>query len=134
MCDPLLVLKFVMFLKSKYFKVYLFVKIPSPHPWRDPVPPPSTFCSYLCAMNMVVHLQKKNANRNDVQFLILIVGTLTWITVKTSKSLTARAGHVALFLPVEDEEKEKEEIAVFGGGDNAGGYFNDLVVFSPSTC
>lgn len=78
--------------------------------------------------------QKKNANRNDVQFLILIVETLTWITVKTSKSLTARAGHVALFLPVEDEEKEKEEIAVFGGGDNAGGYFNDLVVFSPSTC
>lgn len=99
-----------------------------------PPPPPSTFCSYLCAMNMVVHLQKKNANRNDVQFLILIVETLTWITVKTSKSLTARAGHVALFLPVEDEEKEKEEIAVFGGGDNAGGYFNDLVVFSPSTC
>ena len=40
MRDPLLVLKFVMFLKSKYFKVYLFVKIPSPHPWRDPVPPP----------------------------------------------------------------------------------------------
>lgn len=65
---------------------------------------------------------------------VLELGTLTWITVKTSKSLTARAGHVALFLPVEDEEKEKEEIAVFGGGDNAGGYFNDLVVFSPSTC
>ena len=39
MCDPLLVPKYVMFLKSKYFRVYLFVKIPSPHPWRDPVPP-----------------------------------------------------------------------------------------------
>ena len=38
MCDPLLVPKYVMFLKSKYFRVYLFVKIPSPHPWRDPVP------------------------------------------------------------------------------------------------
>lgn len=66
--------------------------------------------------------------------LILIVGTSTWITVKTSESLTGRAGHVALFLPADNEEKEKEEIVVFGGGDNDGGYFNDLVVFSPSTC
>ena len=52
--------------------------------------------------------------------------------VKTSDSLTPRAGHVALCLPVENETKNKEEIAVFGGGDNAGGYFNDLIIFSPS--
>ena len=38
MYDPLLVPKYVIYLKSKYFRVYLFVKIPSPHPWRDPVP------------------------------------------------------------------------------------------------
>lgn len=65
---------------------------------------------------------------------VLELGTSTWITVKTSESLTGRAGHVALFLPADSEEKEKEEIVVFGGGDNDGGYFNDLVVFSPSTC
>lgn len=64
---------------------------------------------------------------------VLELGTSTWITVKTSESLTGRAGHVALFLPADSEEKEKEEIVVFGGGDNDGGYFNDLVVFSPST-
>lgn len=60
-----------------------------------------------------------------------LLGTLTWITVQTSDSLTARAGHVALHLPTESKQEDKEKIAVFGGGDNAGGYFNDLVIFSP---
>lgn len=64
--------------------------------------------------------------------ILIFSGTLTWITVHTSDKLTARAGHVALSLPVESEQKDKDEIAVFGGGDNAGGYFNDLVIFSPS--
>ena len=59
-------------------------------------------------------------------------GTLTCTSVKTRDSLTARAGHVALCLPVESGTNSKEEIAVFGGGDNAGGYFNDLIIFSPS--
>jgi len=62
---------------------------------------------------------------------IFELGTLTWITVQTSDSLTARAGHVALHLPTESKQEDKEKIAVFGGGDNAGGYFNDLVIFSP---
>ena len=80
-------------------------------------------------------LEKRLINNNLKLFnLDFFLGTLTWITVKTSDSLTARAGHVALFLPAEGEEKDKEEIAVFGGGDNAGGYFNDLVVFSPCSC
>ena len=57
---------------------------------------------------------------------------MTCTKVKTSDSITPRAGHVALCLPVENETKNKEEIAVFGGGDNAGGYFNDLIIFSPS--
>lgn len=38
---------------------------------------------------------------------------------------------MALCLPAESNEGDQEEIAVFGGGDNAGGYFNDLVIFSP---
>lgn len=60
-----------------------------------------------------------------------LTGTFTWITVQTSVSLTARAGHVTLCLAEQSEHEAKEEIAVFGGGDNNGGYFNDLVVFSP---
>lgn len=59
---------------------------------------------------------------------------MTWITVQTSDSLSPRAGHVALYLPAESEKEDKEEIAVFGGGDNAGGYFNDLAIFSPGNC
>ena len=65
-------------------------------------------------------------------YLLINYGTFTWITVQTSVSLTARAGHVALCLAEQSEHEGKEEIAVFGGGDNNGGYFNDLVVFSPS--
>lgn len=59
---------------------------------------------------------------------------MTCTTVQTSDSLTPRAGHVALYLPAESEMDDKEEIAVFGGGDNAGGYFSDLIIFSPSNC
>ena len=58
-------------------------------------------------------------------------GTLTCTAVQTSNSLSPRAGHVALSLAVEGETNNKEEIAVFGGGDNAGGYFNDLIIFAP---
>lgn len=65
---------------------------------------------------------------------ILNLGTLSWVTVRTSDSLTARAGHAAFFLQKENEEEGEEEIAVFGGGDNAGGYFNDLIIFSPLSC
>lgn len=54
--------------------------------------------------------------------------------MKTSNKLTARAGHVALYLPVEGDQEGEEEIVVFGGGDNEGGYFNDLVIFTPSVC
>ena len=39
---------------------------------------------------------------------------------------------MALCFSDQSEREGKEEIAVFGGGDNNGGYFNDLVVFSPS--
>lgn len=71
---------------------------------------------------------------NTLPFLFFLSGTLTWTTVQTSDTLTARAGHVALHLQPESEQENKEEIAVFGGGDNDGGYFNDLVIFSPSSC
>ena len=54
--------------------------------------------------------------------------------MKTSNKLTARAGHVAMYLPIEGDKEGEEEIVVFGGGDNEGGYFNDLVIFTPSAC
>ena len=66
--------------------------------------------------------------------ILSLSGTLSWVTVRTSDSLTARAGHAAFFLQKENEEEGEEEIAVFGGGDNAGGYFNDLIIFSPLSC
>lgn len=89
----------------------------------------------LCCGEPVVTSASKLFHRAiDTITILFLSGTFTWITVQTSGSLTARAGHVALHLPTECEQDDKEQIAVFGGGDNAGGYFNDLVIFSPSSC
>lgn len=33
----------------------------------------------------------------------------------------------------EDDEDLNEQVAIFGGGNNAGGYFNDYVAFTPCT-
>ena len=65
---------------------------------------------------------------------MFFLALLTCTAVKTSNKLTARAGHVALYLPVEDDQEGEEEIVVFGGGDNEGGFFSDLVIFTPSVC
>lgn len=97
--------------------------LPSPRSWHA--------SAVLPRQRIFIH-GGYDGNQILTDSFVFDLGTLTWITVHTSDKLTARAGHVALSLPVESEQKDKDEIAVFGGGDNAGGYFNDLVIFSPS--
>jgi len=97
--------------------------LPSPRSWHA--------STVLPRQRIFVH-GGYDGNQILTDSFVFDLGTLTCTTVKTSDSLTPRAGHVALCLPVENETNNKEEIAVFGGGDNAGGYFNDLIIFSPS--
>ena len=60
---------------------------------------------------------------------IFIAGSLTWMGIKTPENLYPRAGHSAILIC--GGKDDKEEIAVFGGGDNLGEYFNDCVCFHP---
>ncbi|KAL9952890.1 hypothetical protein ACROYT_G040218 [Oculina patagonica] len=99
--------------------------LPSPRSWHA--------STVLPRQRIFVH-GGYDGNQILTDSFVFELGTLTWITVQTSDSLTPRAGHVALYLPAESEKEDKEEIAVFGGGDNAGGYFNDLFIFSPDNC
>jgi hypothetical protein len=55
---------------------------------------------------------------------VCISDKLTWIKVIARPEISPRVGHV-MFLK-EDTSKE-EEILVFGGGDNAGSFFSDLL-------
>lgn len=47
----------------------------------------------------------------------------------------ARAGHQAVCLPYSHDNDDQDEVLVFGGGDNDGAFFRDLlslnVAFSP---
>lgn len=97
--------------------------LPSPRSWHA--------STVLPRQRIFVH-GGYDGNQILADSFVFDIGTLTCTSVKTRDSLTARAGHVALCLPVESGTNSKEEIAVFGGGDNAGGYFNDLIIFSPS--
>lgn len=99
--------------------------LPSPRSWHA--------SAVLPRQRVFIH-GGYDGNQILTDSFIFNIDSLTCITVKTSDRLTARAGHVALYLAVENDREDKEEIVVFGGGDNAGGYFNDLVFFSPSVC
>ena len=41
--------------------------------------------------------------------------------------LSPRAGHAALCLVYTHENKEQDKVLLFGGGDNEGSFYNDLV-------
>ena len=61
---------------------------------------------------------------------MFVSDTLTWTSVQTPPSLSPRVGHASLHLhDAGDKNSEyvEKQIVVFGGGDNRGGYFNDLV-------
>ena len=47
--------------------------------------------------------------------------------VKLDLVPTARVGHTALCLPYNHENQEQDEILIFGGGDNDGAFFDDLI-------
>jgi hypothetical protein len=53
-----------------------------------------------------------------------ISGKLTWIKIITRPKICPRAGHVIFHKG--SNSKGDEEVMVFGGGDNAGSFFDDL--------
>jgi hypothetical protein len=55
---------------------------------------------------------------------------LSWSKLVIDDSPKARAGHAAVCLPYRHDNQEEDEILVFGGGDNDGEFFSDLLSFS----
>ncbi|XP_064645682.1 RING finger protein B-like isoform X2 [Lineus longissimus] len=53
--------------------------------------------------------------------------TKTWFTIICDQPMSPRTGHTALCLPYKHENKKKDNVIVFGGGDNEGGYYGNLV-------
>ncbi|CAG5126107.1 unnamed protein product [Candidula unifasciata] len=53
----------------------------------------------------------------------------SWQNISLENAPSARAGHACLRLPSDYENKEEDEIIVFGGGDNDGSYYNDMLSF-----
>ncbi|CAL1531262.1 unnamed protein product [Lymnaea stagnalis] len=53
----------------------------------------------------------------------------TWQQLVLENAPSARAGHGCLRLPSNYENQEEDEIIVFGGGDNDGSYFSDMLSF-----
>ncbi len=58
---------------------------------------------------------------------MLVADTLTWTLIEIEPAIPLRAGHTSMCLPYKPCNKDKDEILVFGGGDNDGAFFDDLV-------
>lgn len=68
-------------------------------------------------------------NGNDAldDTFILNISTLSWTKVNLESPLVARAGHTTLCLPYNSSQEAKDKILIFGGGDNEGSFFDDLL-------
>ena len=47
--------------------------------------------------------------------------------IKLEPTPIPRAGHQALSLPYYHENQEQDEVLIFGGGDNDGAFYHDLI-------
>ncbi|XP_005102036.1 uncharacterized protein LOC101852189 [Aplysia californica] len=57
------------------------------------------------------------------------LGSHSWHELALDNAPSARAGHTCLWLPSSYEDLEEDEVIVFGGGDNDGSYFSDMLSF-----
>ncbi|XP_061173102.1 kelch domain-containing protein 2-like [Saccostrea echinata] len=58
---------------------------------------------------------------------IFNLGTLSWMRIRMDPTPIPRCGHQALSLPYYHENQEQDEVLIFGGGDNDGAFFHDLI-------
>jgi hypothetical protein len=55
--------------------------------------------------------------------------TKSWQNLALENAPSARAGHACLHLISGYENQDEDEIMLFGGGDNNGSYFSDMLSF-----
>ena len=59
--------------------------------------------------------------------MFLFSDTMNWMHVKVMSKPSARVGHRAVCMPYRHDNEEEDEVIIFGGGDNDGAYFDDLI-------
>ena len=62
--------------------------------------------------------------------VVFLSAGLSWNELVVKEAPSPRAGHSALCLPYNSENQEEDEVLVFGGGDNDGQFFSDLLSFA----
>lgn len=60
-------------------------------------------------------------------FWFYLPATLSWIRIKLEPTPIPRAGHQAISLPYYHENQQEDEVLIFGGGDNDGAFYHDLI-------
>ncbi|KAK3093369.1 hypothetical protein FSP39_014659, partial [Pinctada imbricata] len=58
---------------------------------------------------------------------IFSLSTLSWMRIKLEPTPIPRAGHQAVSLPYYHENQQEDEVLIFGGGDNDGAFYHDLI-------
>ena len=58
---------------------------------------------------------------------ILILDTKTWTEIDVQPPIACRAGHTALCTPYKPSNLDNDCVWLFGGGDNDGSFYDDLV-------
>ncbi|XP_076463681.1 uncharacterized protein LOC143295893 [Babylonia areolata] len=61
---------------------------------------------------------------------IFDLGGMSWSRLVVPNAPKARAGHAAVCVPYSHENQEEDEVLVFGGGDNDGEFFHDLLALT----
>ena len=59
--------------------------------------------------------------------MLMISDTLAWTSVEFAPPIAARVGHTALCLPYHCANGDCDEVVMFGGGNNDGSFYKDLV-------
>jgi len=101
----------------------------SPTTQGTPPKPRSWHASCNLSYNRVfIHGGYDGDNALHDAFIFNLSNT-SWQEVTIDKAPSPRAGHKALLLPATFEDVDEDEVLVFGGGDNDGTYFSDLLSF-----
>lgn len=101
--------------------------------WTEPkvtgVPPKPRSWHASCALSgqriMIHGGYDGNLALDDTH--IFSMDKLCWTQVKVENKPLARVGHKALCMPYRHDNEEEDEVIIFGGGDNDGAYFEDLI-------
>lgn len=52
---------------------------------------------------------------------------LTWMNLRLQPALSRRTGHTTICLPYRHENERRDQVLMFGGGDNEEAFYQDLI-------